>query len=314
MKILEVILKMFGSAWGAWSIVAFAFGIFFWIMSAVIKKAKLSQLTRDQTYRFFRLAMLLAFFLAVATMVMAATKEVLTRPAVSKEEKIQQLTLNLKSDDPTVRRQAIEGLVSYGGDAARELVKAISDEAGVVASEITGRAVGGDLIDIFLGLLGMPPWQTPFMGAATVCLVRIGKPSVPHILDQLAAESEEAELLWAEAAQRQAPQQNLTLVDSVEHWGFLVGAAGQGMRIAIAREIFSGALLEIGEPAVPDLLDALESPRILVRLTSYQVLTQIPSAAAPTIQRLRQMAARSNSDAERDHFQAAIELIETQGR
>src|SRR5206468_1999862 len=94
-------------------------------------------------------------------------------------------------------------------------------------------------------------------------------------------------------------------LEAFGQWGFLLGTAGQGMRIGITRDVLSKALLEIGPPAVPDLLDALEkSPRLLVRMTSYQVLMQIPSATQPLIQTLRRMAARSTNNAEREQILA----------
>jgi HEAT repeat protein len=311
--IFQVIAKIFDSAWGGWSIAAFALGIFFWITASVIKKAKPGKFDGEQTYRFFRLAMVLAFLLAVATLVTAAAKEILITPGKSKEERIQQLTLDLKSPDPTRRRQAVEVLVPYGSAAARELVKAISEEAGVIASEMFGRATGGDLGDLFSSMLGVQPWETRFMEAATACLVRIGEPSVAPVLNQLAAESVEAERLLDEAAPRQSPQ-NPDLAVALGQWGFLLRAAGQGMRVGITRDVLAKSLLGIGQPAVPELLNSLESPRLLVRMTSYEVLSQIPDATGPTIERLRQMAARSNSRVERDQLLAAIQQLGTRDR
>ncbi|MBW8879470.1 MAG: CHAT domain-containing protein [Acidobacteria bacterium] len=313
MNFLWTIPKIFGSMWGTWSIVAFALGIFFAIMMAVIKKARPGKFDGEQTYRFFRLAMVLAFLLALATLVTAAAKEGMTKTGVSKKESIQHLTLDLKSDDPTKRRQAVEGLVPYGGDAAREVVKTIDEEAGVVAADMMGRAARGDLGDLLSGALGAPSWQTPFMMAAKDCLTQIGQPSVLLILDQLSADSVEAERILAEAAKRQAATKKPSTLEAFGQLGFLLGTAGQGMRIGITRDVLSRALLEIGPPAVPDLLKELESPRLLVRMTSYQVLVQIPSAREAVIQRLRQIAARSNNNAEREQLLAAIQQLEKRG-
>ncbi|HYG63363.1 MAG TPA: CHAT domain-containing protein [Thermoanaerobaculia bacterium] len=307
---IETLVRVLGSAWGVWSLVAFALGIFFAIMSTVIRKARPGDFNGEQTYRFFRLAMVLAFLLALATLITATTKQVMAKPGVAKEERIQSLTLDLKSDDPTQRRQAIENLVPYGGDAAREVVKAVGEEAGVIAAEMMGRATGGDWIDILSGFLGAPPWQTPFMVSAMDCLIEIGQPSIPFILGQLSTDSVEAERLMAEAAQRQAPAQNPNALEAFGDWGFLLGAAGQGMRIGMTRDILSRVLLAIGPPAVPELLDGLESPRLLVQMTSYQVLEQIPSATEATIQRLRRIAARSSDPAERQQILAAIQQLE----
>jgi hypothetical protein len=48
-------------------------------------------------------------------------------------------------------------------------------------------------------------------------------------------------------------------------------------------------------------------------MTSYQVLAQIPSATDLTIQRLRQISDRSNSDVEREQLRAAIQQLEERG-
>jgi hypothetical protein len=151
------------------------------------------------------------------------------------------------------------------------------------------------------------------MMAAKDCLTQIGQPSVLLILDQLSADSVEAERILAEAAKRQAATKKPSTLEAFGQLGFLLGTAGQGMRIGITRDVLSRALLEIGPPAVPDLLKELESPRLLVRMTSYQVLVQIPSAREAVIQRLRQIAARSNNNAEREQLLAAIQQLEKRG-
>ncbi len=294
---------------GAWIIAAFAVVIFFWLMAAVIEKSRPGRFDGEQTYRFFRLAMVLPFILAVVGLIAPLVKESFDGREPARAERVQNLTLELKSEDPTRRRLAVEGLVPYGEEAATEIVKAISEEAGVVASEMLGRAASLNWGDLFSELLGMPAWKTPFMDAATTCLVQIGEPAVSPILGQLAAESVVAEQFLAAAAERQAPE-NPGLAEALGQFGSLFGAAGQGMRTQITREMLARGLTAIGEPAVPELLDALESPRLLVQATSYQVLIQIPSAREPTLQKLREMADRANSDSEREQLLKAIQALE----
>ena len=314
MKVFETIVKILGSAWGVWSIVAFAFGIFFWITSAVIKKAKISTLAPRDSYRFLRLATVLAFVLAIAALITGFTREWgKSGPAgESKQERIQRLVRDLKNEDPTIRRQAAEALVPYGGDASKELVRAISEESGVVAADMFGRVTRGDLTDLFSQLLGAPPWQTPFMSTATDTLVQIGQPSVAPVLEQLATESAGAERILANAAQMSAQQQQQTpnALGSMRQWGFLFGAAGEGLKIGIARETFAEALVGIGEPGVPELIDALESPRFLVARTSYEVLMKLPSATRPVIQKLRELATRTEKAEEREQILAVVRQLE----
>jgi hypothetical protein len=312
MNIFQAVIKILGTAWGVWSIAAFGLGIFFLVVSAAIKKSRPVAMSQLQSYRFFRLAMMLAFFLAIATLITATVKEVFGHPEVPKAERIQRLTLDLKSPDPTQRRQAMEGLIPYGSEAARELVQAINEEAGVVAADLFKQAAGGNLEIIFLNFLGVKPWQTPFMEAASNCLVSIGEKAVPPILSQLESQSVKAERLLGEASTHQSPP-NPNVIQSLGEWGFLLGAAGQGMRIGITREVLAGTLVQIGQPAIPDLLQGLESSRILVQMTSYQVLLQIPNAIEPTVQQLQQIANRSNG-AERDRALKAIQEIRAQGR
>lgn len=309
MGAFQTVVKILGTVWGTWSIAAFAIGIFFWIISLIIKKSRPAKFNGEQTYRFFRLAMILAFLLALSSLVMATVKEVFVHPqGPSSAARIQQLTLALKSDDPTQRRHATEALVSYAGKAAPELVKAISEEASVVSANLMNQAASGDLEGLLSNFFGVPPWQTPFMDAASTCLVQIGESSVSPILDQLATDSMEAENILNKGAQRQGHQPS-NISEAVGQLKFLQGAAGSGMRISITRDILAKVLHEIGQHAVPNLLEALGSPRLLVRITSYQVLMQTPEAKELMTQRLRQLAANATSTTDRDQYLDAIRQL-----
>lgn len=230
------------------------------------------------------------------------------------KEQIQYHTLQLKSDDPTARRHAAENLVPYGKDAAQEIVKAISEEAGVIASKMIKSITGGNFLSIISIFGNEKPWQTPFMEEASNCLVQIGEASTPLIVDELAAESAEAERISAEAeristeAEKQQSQQDLS--STFRLGTTLLSTGREGMKVSIMREVFGGVLLEIGPPAVPNLLEGLAHPRILVKQVSLQVLSQIPEARERTIKRLRQIADSIGNPAERTAYLEAAQQLE----
>jgi hypothetical protein len=270
-----------------------------------------------------RVTLVIAIFFAflIFTLLMAGIVSVELKPAsipeqteVERLHRIRELTLALKNEDPTARRQAAEELVAFGGDAASELVKAISEEAGVTTANMFGSAAGGDMTETLARIfLQEQPFQSTFTQAAIECLVEIGPASVPHILRRLEAESIEAEKILAASAQERTRAQQPPLA-SLEQLRFVFGSAARGMRIGIARESYAQALLEIGHPAVPALLDGLESERLLVRMTSYQVLTQIPDAIPSTLARLQQMAARATNRQNREEIVGAIRQLEARSR
>jgi hypothetical protein len=309
LSLFQAIIKILGSVWGVWSIAAFGLGIFLWVASLAIKKARLSRLTEASTYRFLRLSMILAFLLALAGLVMATVKEAPGRLPPNRA-RINSLTLVLKSEDATERRHAAEELVLYGDEAARELVRAVHEEAERLSSEMLARAGSGDFTDVWKGLLGQSPWRTSFLDVASACLVRIGDPAVPHIVRQLALESEEMEFLIREASERSV-NENPNLLEILVQGQALLGAAGVGVKSGIVRAVLSETLREIGPVAVPALLDSLESPRLLLRATAFEVLLGMPEVADPTIRRLEELRARSRSEAERQQYLAAIRLLES---
>ncbi|MDX1998651.1 MAG: hypothetical protein SF066_13115 [Thermoanaerobaculia bacterium] len=309
MSFFQAIIKILGSVWGVWSIAAFGLGIFLWVASLAIKKARLSRLTEASTYRFLRLSMILAFLLALAGLVMATVKEAPGKLPPNRA-RINYLTLVLKGEDATERRHAAEELVLYGDEAARELVRAIHEEAERLSSEILERATSGDFTDVWMGLLGKSPWRTPFFDVASACLVRIGGPAVPHVVRQLALESEGMEFQIRDVSKR-GWNESPNLLEFLGQWQALLGAAGMGVKSGIVREVLSDTLKEIGPVALPALLDGLESPRLLLRATAFEVLLGMPEAANPTIRRLEELRARSQSEAERQQYLAAIRLLES---
>lgn len=231
-------------------------------------------------------------------------------PPVSPETLIRQLTLELRSEDPVRRRHAAEQLIAYGADAAPELVKAISDESGEVAALVFEAMTNGKIVSILMEMAKPKPFQTPFLRAATECLVAIGEPAVPAILQQLAAESISAEELLKEAAQRESAQPaQPNLAQNIEQLIFLMNSSAPALRIGIAREAFDGTLFEIGDPAIPHMLRGLDSERILVGHTCLRVLSRLPSAKAPTLDKLQEIAARSASP-EKEQIAALIRQFE----
>lgn len=304
----ETIFKVLSSSWGSWSVAAFALGIFLLITNALIKKARPGKFDGQQTYQFFRMAMVLAFLLALAGLVVATFRESgggSSGPTT--EERIKQLVLELKSEDPSRRRQVSEALIGYGDRAADELVLVIREEAGQVAAELLSQSTSGDWSVLFAGLLGAKPWETPFLNSAARTLAAIGEPAVPAIFDGIAADSVEAERMMIENAQRKVPE-NPNLGESLGQLGTLFDLAGKGTRISIARETLASALNQMNPPPINHLLSGLESPRTLLKMTCYQILVGKPEARNATIERLQSIANESEPK-ERDQILAAIQQL-----
>lgn len=307
-----------------WVLAMFGLGMFFWVVFKIVEKSKVGQFDGDQTLRFFRFAIALPFLLALAGLVVlmarsSGSTERTGEAQTSREETVRRLTLGMKSKDPTESRQAMEALVPYGDPAAREIVQAISEEAGVLAAEMFGGIKDG-WFKAILGLLGPKPWESPFMAAAIEALTRMGEPAIEPILEQLGAESlivedtmQQAQAI--QASQAQQPEAGATdAIGLIEQWNFAVRGLGQNVRILIVTGALEQALSNIGPVAAPALLDGLESPRWLVFQVSLKALSGMPEAYEPAARRLRDRAASSENEVEAQQLLSLAEAFEAQAK
>jgi hypothetical protein len=264
-------VKILGGAWGVGGLAALALGVFLFVIQQVLKKVRSERLPATLGYRFFRLMIVLAFLLALFSLAVAAIQTTLKVPRTDARRDIEALVVQLKSADATLRRQAVDRLVGYGAPAAEEVARAVREEAAAAAGQLVGQAADPDWGSLLMGLVGDPPWRTPFMEAAVQCLVRIGEPSVAPIFEQLALESAAFEQTFDPETARQL-EEGKDLLSLLRQWGFVLGAAERGLQAGILRDVLGQALQGIGSRATPHMLDGLDSPQLLVRLTSLQVL------------------------------------------
>ncbi|MEM1205086.1 MAG: HEAT repeat domain-containing protein [Acidobacteriota bacterium] len=183
------------------------------------------------------------------------------------------LILQLRqSEDPTARRYVGERLEGHGAEAVPELLRAIRDEVGTTTDAMTEQAITSslrfDLGGLFASLLsGQDPWREGFLGSAVEVLGNIGEPTVTPILEALEEDSEKRDRIRERVAALQAGGQG-TIFD-------LLPLLGESQRLGMAFWTFTSVLVDVGRPAVPRLLDALDAPQPLVRLAAVQALVAL---------------------------------------